>query len=170
MLGADPAVQLGEVRFPGCGRSGGRHRAGQADELAQLAVSVRGQGHDRDRADPLQAEVERGKEPGVRQLQHHPVAWPQAQVEQVQRDPLRGVGQLRVGIGTGVVDDGHAVGEPVEGVEEMRDDRTVSPVAARPVASGELGRERRHPGQGHRASSSGWFTQRSQPASHYGFG
>jgi len=45
---------------------------------------------------------------------------------------LGGVGQLRVGGRTGVVDDGHAVGELVEGVKEMRDERTVSPLTSSP--------------------------------------
>src|SRR5262249_9714873 len=69
--------------------------------------------------------------------------------EQVQRDPLRRGGQLGVAGGSGVVHDGHPVGEGAERVEEMRDQGAVLPVPASTVTGGELGRKRGHAGEGH---------------------
>ena len=63
-------------------------RAGELHELAELSVAVVRQRDDRDRADLLQREVEEHELGAVRQLHDHAVERAQAEVEQVEREPV----------------------------------------------------------------------------------
>jgi len=84
---------------------------------------------------------EEGELGDVGQADDDAVERPEAEIEQVERDPCRAFVDVAIGEPPVAVDDRGAVGVFREPVREMRCDRAVLPVALLPVLLRELGRE-----------------------------
>jgi len=106
---------------------------------------VTGQGEYGDGSDALQGQVKHGEHGGVRELDDDPVQRAQTQLEQDQREPPGPLVKLAVRDRARLVDLRHPVRVRGQRGAEPVEQRPVLPVAQRPVARRELGRERRHP-------------------------
>ena len=134
----------GEVEAAGGRGHGQRPRPGDLGELGDLPPAVPRQGQHGRGPDPLQREVEVGEHRRVRQLHDDPVQRPEAQIEQDPGQVRRALGQFPVGHRARLVHHRDPVGVLGQRAGEPLEQRPVLPVAAFPVAGGEVGRDRRH--------------------------
>jgi hypothetical protein len=139
-----------EVALP-LGIDAGRG-AGELHELADLGEAVRHERGDRDGAQLLQREVEQHELREVRQRRHHAVKRPEPELEQVKRQVVGQLVDLRVGVVAVSLDEGRSLPVFFKNHVEFLRERLVLPVALRAVALHEL-RRKRHDALQHVRSS-----------------
>ena len=141
-LALDPPGQLDEIEVAGAVGDHVRDRLGQLDVILDLAVAVRRQRHDGNRAHPLEREVDVDELGNVGKLDDHAIERTNLQCEEVPSQPLDASGQLAVRDPLGSGDQSHSVGESREDILEHTGQRAIFPVALGSIACDEFRRER----------------------------
>src|SRR5262249_53786420 len=155
-LSLDPPAQLDEIEVTRAVGNHVRNGLGQLDEVLDLAIAVRQQRHDRDRANSLERKVDVDELRDVGELDHHAVERTEAELVEVASQALDAAPQLAICDALGSGNQREPVAKRGEDVLKDPGQRSVFPVTLCSIPRDEVGGKRNDAVERHR--SSGRFT------------
>src|SRR5713101_6910030 len=141
-LAAHPTDHFPEVEVTITIRRNAGRGPGELRELAHFEKAVRDESRDRDAADFLQCEIEEHELDDIRKLHDHAIERHEAGLEQIQGEAVGDAVDFGVGKARVPIDDGGAIGVPLEYRRELPGERFLPPVALLAVTLRELGWKR----------------------------